>query len=393
MDLIDGAVLATYATVVLAGFRRNRTFGVFAAIILGFPTFIGLALRSHLPWGEALVPYFQLAAIAHFGLLLVRPQMRGGWFRALVSIPGLWFVAAALLALPWAITAALGFEPMFAWIPFAICIGGVVQSLWTREETVDVRLEPQVVDALRRYPEGHRITDAAARPLKVVQITDPHLGPFMSVERLRRICERAVEREPDLILITGDLMTMESHDVSIVIEALAPLAAAKGKVFACHGNHDHEARLVVATAYETLGIELLNDEATTVSTPAGNVQIVGLDFVWRGRAEHIRSVCERYPREEGAMRLLLLHDPGAFKHVPDGEADLVLSGHTHGGQVGLLSLGLPTTFLSLFTKIPDHGLWALGRNRMYVHRAQGLYGYPIRLGVPAEQSLMQVHPH
>lgn len=391
VDLVDGAVLATYATVIVAGFRRNRTFGVFAAIVLGFPTFIGLALRSHLPGGEVLVPYFQFAAMAHFGLLLARPQMRGGWFRALVSIPGLWFVAAALLAFPWAIAAALGFEPWGAWIPFALCIGGVAQSLWTREETVDVALEPTVVEELRRYPEGHDVGAASSRPLKIVQITDPHLGPFMSVARLRRICQRAVEREPDLILITGDLMTMESHDVSIVQEALAPLAAAKGKVFACHGNHDHEARLVVATVYDALGIRLLDDEATVVSTPAGDVQIVGLDFVWRGRAEHVRQVCERFPRREGATRLLLLHDPGAFKHVPDAEADLVLSGHTHGGQVGLLSFGLPTTFLSLFTKIPDHGLWARGRNRMYVHRAQGLYGYPIRLGVPAEQSLLQLH--
>ena len=68
----------------------------------------------------------------------------------------------------------------------------------------------------------------------------------------------------------------------------------------------------------------------------------------------------------------------------------MLSGHTHGGQLGLLSLGGTGTFVSAFTAIPDHGPWARGHDRLYVHRAQGHYGFPIRLGVPAEQSLLQV---
>jgi predicted MPP superfamily phosphohydrolase len=200
-----------------------------------------------------------------------------------------------------------------------------------------------------------------------------------------------VERDPDLVLVTGDLMTMESHDVDIVSRAIEPLKALRGRVFACHGNHDHEARQVVATAYARTGVELLVDEAAIVDTPAGRVQIVGADFVWRRRDVHLQSLCERCPREPGALRVVMLHDPGAFKHLPDGEGDLVLSGHTHGGQVGLLSLGLRATFVSVVTAIPDHGPWAKGRNRLYVHRAQGLYGFPIRLGVPAEESLMRVH--
>jgi len=88
---------------------------------------------------------------------------------------------------------------------------------------------------------------------------------------------------------------------------------------------------------------------------------------------------------------VLLHDPGAFVHVPAGDADLVLAGHTHGGQLRLLSLGLPHTIVSALTRIPDHGLWAHGENRMYVHRGTGHYGFPLRVGVPAEESLLRVH--
>ena len=392
VDPINAAAWLAYLAVVGFAFRRNRLFGAFAIIVLGFPTYVGTALREHLGLLGWAVPYVQAAAFVHFGALLFRPRMRPSWFRALVSVPGLWFVACSLLALPWAIAASFGVAPWGWWLPFVIGLGGVVQSLWTREEVVDFDLQRNAeVSELRRFPEALEPAAPAERPLKIVQITDPHLGPFMSVGRLRRICERAVEQQPDLILVTGDLMTMESHDVDTVSEAIAPLRDLPGRVFACHGNHDHEARQVVATAYARAGVRLLVDEAETVTTPAGKVQILGADFVWRHRDVHLQALCERYPREDGALRMLLLHDPGAFKHLPDGEGDLVLSGHTHGGQVGLLSLGLKATFVSLATSIPDHGPWAKGRNRMYVHRAQGLYGFPIRLGVPAEESLMRVH--
>jgi uncharacterized protein len=76
-------------------------------------------------------------------------------------------------------------------------------------------------------------------------------------------------------------------------------------------------------------------------------------------------------------------------HVPDGAADLVLSGHTHGGQLGLVSMGLAWTVLSR-TRWPDHGLFAHGTNRLYVHRGTGFYGFPLRIGVPGEASVLEV---
>ncbi len=128
-----------------------------------------------------------------------------------------------------------------------------------------------------------------------------------------------------------------------------------------------------------------------MTTAAGRVQIVGMDFHFRNRRERMSEVCERHPRVAGALRLVLLHDPGAFRHLPQGEADLVLSGHTHGGQVGFLSLGLPYTLLRVLMNAPDHGFWARATDRLYVHRGTGHYGFPLRLGVPAEESVLNVH--
>ncbi|MEO5726931.1 MAG: phosphodiesterase, partial [Byssovorax sp.] len=139
------------------------------------------------------------------------------------------------------------------------------------------------------------------------------------------------------------------------------------------------------------GVTLLVDDATLVETEAGPVQIVGMDFHFRGRAEKMARVCAAHPRIPGALRLVLLHDPGAFRHLPVGEGDLVLAGHTHGGQLGLLRFGVQSTIIRLFSDIPDHGLWARGPDRLYVHRGTGHYGFPLRLGVPAEESVVRVH--
>jgi len=387
------AMICGYAAVIVLAFSRSRAYGVFSIVLLAFPTWVGLALRPHLGgFGDA-VPWLQAVTYLHFGLLIVFRQMRPWVLRVTVSIPALWFVSATFLALPWALLTAFGIEPYGAFVPFVLCAGGLVQSLWTREETVDFHLlGERHIASLCRFPQGLRRRHEGhdRHPLRIVQITDPHLGPFMSVARLHRICRRAVDRHPDLIVLTGDIMTMESRDIGVVIRALAPLAEYRGRVFACHGNHDHEARDVVEHAYRELGIELLVDRAVTVQTHLGPVEILGLDFVWNERQAHIQAVTDAYPPPADGLRVILLHDPGAFRYIPSGHGNLVLSGHTHGGQLGLVSVGLPHTFVSLISSFPDHGPWALGSNRLYVHRAQGHYGFPIRLGVPGEQSVLQV---
>lgn len=385
-----GALLALVLTVATAAFLRGRFFATFLAVVLGVQVAISIGLFPHFEALWPLYAYLQATVHVHF-VSLARARMRRLAWRLLISVPALFFAAGTMLALPLLPIVALGAPAWLFAFPFVIAAFGLLQSLWTPEEVVELTLDGAPVDAVhatRHRPErAHR-----ERPLHLVQITDPHLGPLMSVGRLRRICERAVERGPDLVLLTGDFLTMESQaDPSILEDALAPLAALEGRVFACFGNHDHEAPHIVRRALASAKVRLLMDEEAVVETPAGPVQIVGIDFVFRRRDEHVRAVCERHPRRPGHLRVVLLHDPGAFKHVPDGHGDLVLSGHTHGGQLGLLSLGLPWTFVSMFTVIPDHGLWARGQNRLYVHRGTGVYGFPLRVGVPAEQSLVRVH--
>jgi predicted MPP superfamily phosphohydrolase len=380
------------AVVVAASIVRNRQFATFLGVLLGIYSLIAVSIA---PAFHAIAPLFAVLDVLVFVnfLALSRPRMRPFLYRVLVSWPASLFAAGTLLAMPWGILMALGFHPWAPWLPYLLAAFGVFQSLVTRQEEIDLVVDGpggEPSSLLAPHPRGDR---RSTRPLRIVQISDPHLGPFMSVARLKRIAQRAVDAKPDLVLLTGDFLTMESQsDPDLLLNAMEPLKALSGKTFACHGNHDHEAPAVVARAMKQNGIELLVDEAREIETEIGPVQIVGMDFLWRDREAHLARVCAEYPRKQGVPRIVMLHDPGAFKHLPPGEGDLVLSGHTHGGQVGLLSLGLQWTFLRLFgIKIPDHGFWARGTDRMYVHRGTGHYGFPLRLGVPAEESVMRVH--
>jgi predicted MPP superfamily phosphohydrolase len=242
------------------------------------------------------------------------------------------------------------------------------------------------VERYRRSPPA----PAAARPLRIVQIADPHLGPWQPVHRLRRRLQGLIDHDPDLVVLTGDFLTMEGAGTpGALAAALEPLRRVRERCFAVFGNHDHAASDEVRAALAATGIRLLVDGEAIAETAAGPVQIVGADYVGRGRRDHLQSLLARCPRRAGHLRLLLLHDPLGFRHIPKGEVDLTLSGHTHGGQLGLVSLGLDWTVLSR-SAWPDHGLFGHGANRLYVHRGTGFYGFPLRVGVPGEASVLEV---
>jgi predicted MPP superfamily phosphohydrolase len=392
MTTFSLASLAAWAFAVgAAAVVRGRPYAIFAGILLGLYTLIATTLAGSV--GPLLPGFAYLhAAVYTTFVMLARPRMRPLVYRVLVSWPGSWFLASTLLAFPWAIAAAVGLRPAGLYVPYAIALLGFVDTFLPRRETVHVALGGPGRTGLGRSPRSSlRAHGQDPRPLRIVQITDPHLGPFMSVRRLRRICERAVAARPDLVLLTGDFLTMESQrDHTLLGRALAPLAALPGRCFACFGNHDHEAPKHVRDGLASAGVTLLVDDLSRVDTDAGPVELLGFDFRRRDRRAHLEAVSARHPRSE-AVRIALLHDPGAFRHLPEGAADLVLSGHTHGGQLGLLWIGLPHTIVSALTSVPDHGLWSRGKDQLYVHRGTGHYGFPLRLGVPPEESVLEVH--
>lgn len=399
---------------------RGRVYGIFAAVILAIALpgavlmherYLALAPPALAPVLAAAFLWGLVAAALHLGSL-VTARLRSSAFRYAVSIPGMVFVAAGALSGVWLLAlvpvrlvlAGFGIDGgavVVRWldvVPFAVAVASVVTSLRPADEIVRVvptEARPATVTRLpiERYRSGRREPPALPRrPLRIVQIADPHLGPWQPVAKLRRVIEDLLRHEPDLVLLTGDFLTMEGSGTrGALAAALAPLQTVRGRAYAVFGNHDHDrgAPEEVRAALDANGVRILVDEEVAVATPAGPVQIVGADYVGKGRRRHIQQLLQALPRRPGHLRLLMLHDPSVFRHIPAGEVDLTLSGHTHGGQIGLVSLGLEWTILSR-SAWPDHGLFGYGSNRLYVHRGTGFYGFPLRIGVPGEASLLEV---
>lgn len=416
-SLFHALVIATLLGVPAYAFAvRGRLYAAFALTVLLFSLpgaiWIEARLLAWLP--PALQPllaagYAYGMAVAGLQLAhLVRARLRSRAFRALVSIPGQVFLAAGFLSLGWLlllaiprlVLAGLGADTLLRWsgaldlVPLALAVASLVTSVRAVPETVRIRLGSDGPEDVQRIDvERHRGRIPAPlpeRPLRIVQITDPHIGPWQSIASLRRRIQALIDQDPDLVLMTGDYLTMESMGTSgALAESLAPLKDLPGRCFAIFGNHDYEAPDEVKHALAANDVTLLIDEEAIAPTPVGPVQIVGADWVRKDREAHLDGLLARFPRRDGHVRLLLLHDPSAFVHVPAGEADLTLSGHTHGGQVGLVSFGLDWTVLAR-SRWPDHGLFARGSNRLYVHRGTGFYGFPLRVGVPGEASLLEL---
>ena len=410
------ALIVLLAVPAYAWAMRGRTYGIFAFIILAVALPGAVVMHARLavwappelrPWLAGGFAWGLLAAAAHLAHL-VRARLRPALFRVLVSIPGMVFIAVGALSGLWLLALVpvrgalwlAGFGGTLAslrWldlVPVVIGALSVITSLRTVEEIVRVPLARSGPSEVTRLPveryRWRRPTPLARRPLRIVQIADPHLGPWRPVGRLRRTIADLVAHEPDLVLLTGDFLTMESAGTpGALASALEPLRRLPGRCFAIFGNHDHEAEGEIRAALAATGITLLVDDEAFVETAVGPVQLLGADWVGTGQRERILELVARFPRRAEHLRLLLLHDPLGFRHVPPGEADLTLSGHTHGGQLGLVSFGLDWTVLTR-TRWPDHGLFGHGSNRLYVHRGTGFYGFPLRVGVPGEASLLEL---
>ena len=394
---------------------RGRTFAIYSAVLvtIAFPAAVGLGLRldalsvQHgLPGVGWLFLYAIVASGFHLSLL-VRARMRDRLYRYAVSIPGQALIALGTICVPYfalalpiagllqlvGATSAVAALRWLDLLPLIIVLASLATSMRLRREVVRFELAGDEPETVSRLPVTRHFRGAPAlaqRPLRLVQITDPHLGPWQPVHRLRSRVEELLRHQPDLVLLTGDFLTMEGNGTpGALAAALEPLSRAPGRCFAIFGNHDHEAAEEVRSGLAANNIQLLVDEVACADTPVGPVQILGADYYRKERDQQLQALLREHPRRADHLRLLLLHDPLGFRDIPKGEADLVLSGHTHGGQVGLVSLGLDWTVLSR-SRWPDHGLFGHGPNRLYVHRGTGFYGFPLRIGVPGEASLLEV---
>ncbi len=226
--------------------------------------------------------------------------------------------------------------------------------------------------------------------LRVVHLSDIHFGPGFPARLLRAQCERVAGLEPDLVVVTGDLVGPFSdapgeHDA--LIEALAALPV---PVLFCPGNHDMPRWDTMGPALRAAGITVLDGEDVLLEVGDERVWAFGAAFHWGGaRRENAAAIDGARPPDDASLRLVLVHDPRLLDLLRPEAADVGFAGHTHGGPVSLRMFGLPLSILRL-TASHDHGLHRRAGVWHHVHAGNWLIGMPPRIGTVPEIAVLEI---
>lgn len=231
--------------------------------------------------------------------------------------------------------------------------------------------------SLRRLP-------GALEGFRIVQLSDIHHGPFSSPEQIQRAVETANRLKPDIVALTGDYISRERQYAAPCAEMLGRLRARYG-VYAVLGNHDHWTDAALITdLFRAEGINVLVNEGMRFEHRGTAFWLAGVDDTMVGLEDLSLALAGASDDE---MKLLLAHNPIILRRAARAGVDLVLSGHTHGGQVAIRSerneKGRPRRRLL-------KGLGRQGNTQIYVNRGLGTVVLPIRYGCPPEVSLLEL---
>ncbi len=221
--------------------------------------------------------------------------------------------------------------------------------------------------------------------LRMLQISDIHMGPFFSANDLRRVVDASNELHPDIAFVTGDLITTHEDPLDLCISELTRLRSGSG-IWGCLGNHEFYAKLESYTKRKAAdyGIEFLREEARLLRFGNSRLNLVGVDYrPWQKLVEAEGLI------EPGEFNLLLAHTPEVFPYAAKKGFDLTLSGHTHGGQINLDVLGTNFNVADLHTPY-SKGLYRLPGSVIYVNSGLGTIGLPVRIGAPPEITLVRL---
>lgn len=247
--------------------------------------------------------------------------------------------------------------------------GSTAGRLWARVRRVEV-----FIDDLPEAFDGFRIA----------QWSDVHCGPYLPRWVLSRWVEATHALAPDVVCLTGDLITTGEGYVDDVGWFAAQLKAPHG-VFACMGNHDYfQTETAVVDALLGAGVRLQRNRGETLTRGDAALWIGGLDdhFSKRDRLDEALATAPA-----GATRVLLSHDPRHWQSLCDAGVELSLSGHTHAGQIGL---PWPLERVNLYRVVHrwSDGLYTEHGRSLYVSRGLGITGVPSRIFMWPEIALI-----
>jgi predicted MPP superfamily phosphohydrolase len=223
---------------------------------------------------------------------------------------------------------------------------------------------------------------------RIIQISDIHMGTWMTPEKLAEAVQTVNMLQPDLIVITGDFVTDLNHRTPMLLERNLKNLKAKDGLYAVLGNHDYWTNAKsIRQILENSGVFELKNDVITVFRGKSRLNIAGVDDYWENKAR-LHDVIDRLP-DQGAT-VLLAHEPDfAVISAKSGRFDLQLSGHTHGGQVVLPMIG--PIVLPLYGRKYPMGLDKIDDMYVYTNRGLGTGKPQIRFNCRPEITLLTLH--
>jgi predicted MPP superfamily phosphohydrolase len=224
--------------------------------------------------------------------------------------------------------------------------------------------------------------------LRVLQLSDIHHSLFFSLDRVAAVVELCNRLKPDLVALTGDFVTYSRRSIEPVAEVLGTLRARLG-VVAVLGNHDFRVGAhIVERALRRRRIDVLRNRHIVLRDGGEALPVAGVDDY--GYGADLPAALRGLP--DGVPTILLAHNPRLVVLAACHGVSLLLSGHTHGGQVNLPLFG------SVYGRSPEQlrfkvGCDRLGTTQIYVSRGIGTIVLPWRLRCPAEIPCLELQPH
>jgi len=232
---------------------------------------------------------------------------------------------------------------------------------------------------------------------RIVQLSDIHIGPFMTAKEILRYVGIANGLKPDLVALTGDFVTWDPSTQFPVVDVLAGIKAPFG-LYGCLGNHEMWAKVEdsITQLFALRGIRILRSEQVLIRSGGEAINLLGVDYQSRSpmgprNQRLVREYLEGVDRlmVPGTANILLSHNPNTFDRAAEYGIDLSLAGHTHGGQVTLEFISPDLSPSRLITPYV-RGWFKKPGGQLYVNRGIGTIGVPIRFDAPPEITVYEL---
>lgn len=218
----------------------------------------------------------------------------------------------------------------------------------------------------------------------VAFLTDIHLGPYLSADFVTSVVRTTLALNPDLIVLGGDYSLRDVKYVAPCFDVLRSLSAPLG-VYGVLGNHDYWHGVeVTRSAMRAARITELTNRGVWLNRGSARLRLAGVDDLWEGRPDVYAAVGEATPSD---ACILVSHNPDFAETMTDRRVGLVLSGHTHGGQVVIPDVGAPW-IPSRYGMKYSHGLVDAPATQVYVSTGLGMSSLPIRMNCPPQLALL-----